>query len=77
MPGSDTLRKELARVVRGEPVVDSSHWPPQDEDDGLAWYLWVDMGKPDLPEKRPPEGGVSYLLTLKVAEIYEKAQGKG
>lgn len=57
MPGSDTLRKELARVVRGEPVVDSSHWPPQDEDDGLAWYLWVDIGKPDLPEKRPPEGG--------------------
>ena len=35
------------------------------------------MGKPDLPEKRPPEGGASYLLTQKVAEIYEKGQGKG
>ena len=70
MPGSDTLREELARLVRGGPVVDSSHWPPQDEGDGLAWCLWVEMGKPDLPEKRPPEGPVSYLLSLKLAEIF-------
>jgi len=28
------------------------------------------MGKPDLPEKRPPGGPVSYLLSLKLAEIF-------
>ena len=75
MPGSDALRKELVRLIRGDPVVDSLHWPPQDEGDGLAWCLWVDMGKPDLPEKRPPEGAVSYLLTMKLAETYEKERG--
>ena len=77
MSGSDALRKELVRLIRGDPVVDSAHWPPQDEDDGLAWCLWVDMGKPDLPENRPLEGAVSYLLTLKLAEIYEKEQDGG
>jgi hypothetical protein len=28
------------------------------------------MGKPDLSETRPPEGQVSYLLSLTLAEIF-------
>jgi hypothetical protein len=67
--GSDTLREELAKLIRGSPMVDSLHWPQQDEGDGLACCLWVEMGKPDLPEKRPPEGPVNYLLSLAVSEI--------
>jgi hypothetical protein len=68
--GRDILREELAKLMRGSPVVDSPHWPPQDEGDGLAWCLWVELGKPDLPEKRPPEGPVNYLLSLTLAEIF-------
>lgn len=58
----ETLRNQIEKLRESLPRDDDAPWPP--EEGSVDYALWQGAGRPELPDERPEEGPLLYLLRL-------------